>query len=291
MSRIYGKRVRPTEAQRASREQTIAVLDVPTHAPVLVRSGAVELRAVEGEQAVGVQDNLLRGVPCRMGHAYPIGWGDYEVVFPGAFTEEAIPRFMREGTILRDHEWDELPIAYPTLLEERGRDLYAEGVYHPDAAAQAARGVAVDRLSHNLMVGLSIGFFLESDSYKWFGDGQALLDFAQANGFPMNLFDKKQIKSVDGWICGVVRIRQLVEFSQCSVLQANDMAEMMEVNSAGVDSTTTQDAEAQRLRDEAEAAKLRAEAVELRESRARNLRARTLETLAHSQSNLQKENL
>ncbi len=253
MSLVYGKRVRPTQAQRKSLGAfSGAPLDNDAHAPVLVRSGAVELRAVEGEQAVGVQDNLLRCVPCRMGHAYPIGWGDYEVVFPGAFTEFAVPRFMREGTILADHEWDKSPIAMPTLLEERGRDLYAEGMYHATPRGQEFRTVAVDRLSKNLMVGVSIGFFLESDSYKWFVSGQALLDFAQANGYTMNLFDKKQIKSVDGWICGVTRIRQLVEFSQCSVLQANDMAEMMEVHSKGIDAEERQrsdDAETRKLRD------------------------------------------
>jgi hypothetical protein len=276
MSLVYGKRSRPTPAQRSAALGSVPVA-VDTHAPVLVRSFYVELRA-DTEAASGIVDNLLKGVPCRMGHAYPIGWGDYEVVFPGAFAE-AIPRFMREGTILRDHEWDELPIAYPTLLEERGRDLYAEAMYHDYPEAQAARTVAKDRLAQNLMVGLSIGFFLESDSYKWFVSGAAMLEFAKANGYDMKLFDSKQIKAVDGWVCAVTRIRQLVEYSQCSVLQANDMAEMMEVHSSDTDAEERQrsdDAEAKRLRD--------AELISSRESRARDLRARTLETLAHSQS-------
>lgn len=282
MSLVYGKRVRPTQTQRTSLS---VPLDNDPHAPILIRSASFELRA-DTEAASGIVDNLLKGVPCRMGHAYPIGWGDYEVVFPGAFAE-AIPRFMREGTILRDHTWGQLPIAYPTLLEERGRDLYAEAVYHPDPAAQAARGVAKDRLEHGLMVGLSIGFFLESDSYKWFVSGAACLEFAKANGYDMKLFDSKQIKAVDGWVCAVTRIRHLVEYSQCSVLQANDMAEMVEVHSSDHDA---QELERERSQD-AEASRLREEANQLRDNRARDLRARTLETLAHSQSNLQKETL
>ena len=287
MSLVYGKRVRPTAAQRTTAHGSDP-LAIDPHAPVLVRGGSLELRANEGEAATGVVDNLLKCIPCRMGHAYPIGWGDYEVIFPGAFTEEAIPRFMREGTVLRDHEWDKLPIAYPTLLEERGRDLYAEAVYHPDPAAQAARGVAMDRLAHNLMVGVSIGFFLESDSYKWFVSGQALLDFAQANGYNMSLFDKKQIKAVDGWICGVTRVRQLVEYSQCSVLQANDMAEMLEVcatDPTDEERQRAEELERQRSQD-AEATKLRedAEATKLRKQRIRQSLIRASETLAHSQS-------
>jgi hypothetical protein len=286
MSLVYGKRVRPTQAQRKSLGAfSGAPIDNDAHAPVLVRSSSIELRA-DTEAASGIVDNLLKGVPCRMGHAYPIGWGDYEVVFPGAFAE-AIPRFMREGTILADHEWDKSPIAYPTLLEERGRDLYAEAMYHETPRGQEFRTVAKDRLAKNLMVGLSIGFFLESDSYKWFVSGAAMLEFAKTNGYDMKLFDSKQIKAVDGWVCAVTRIRQLVEYSQCSVLQANDMAEMMEVHSSDTDAEERQRSEElERQRsDDAEAKRLRdAELISSRESRARDLRARTLETLAHSQS-------
>ncbi len=285
MSMIYGKRSRPTPAQRSAASGDAPVV-VDTHAPVLVRSGALELRA-EGEAATGVVDNLLKCIPCRMGHAYPLRWGDYEVIFPGAFAE-AIPRFMREGTVLADHEWDKSPIAYPTLLEERGRDLYGEAIYHNTPRGQEFRTVAMDRLPHNLMVGVSIGFYLESDSYKWFVSGAACLEFAKANGYDMKLFDQKQIKAVDGWVCAVTRIRQLVEYSQCSVLQANDMAEMTEVHSVDaeveeLERKRSQDAEAERLREEA--TKLRdVELKRSRETRARELRARTLETLAHSQS-------
>lgn len=271
MAMVYGKRSRPTPAQRSATSGTAPVV-VDTHAPVLVRSSALELRA-EAEAATGVVDNLLKCIPCRMGHAYPIGWGDYEVVFPGAFAE-AIPRFMREGTVLRDHEWDELPIAYPTLLEERGRDLYAEAMYHDYDEAQAARTVAKDRLAKNLMVGVSIGFYLESDSYKWFVSGAACLEFAKANGYDMKLFDQKQIKAVDGWVCAVTRIRQLVEYSQCSVLQANDMAEMTEVHSAGDDTEKRQAEELERKRSQD------AEAARLRNARLRDITQKAIMALA-----------
>lgn len=286
MSLVYGKRVRPTAAQRtASGSDPLAIAP---HAPVLVRGGSLELRssslelrANEGEAATGVMDNLLKCIPCRMGHAYPIGWGDYEVIFPGAFTEFAIPRFMREGTVLRDHEWDELPIAYPTLLEERGRDLYAEAMYHDYDEAQAARTVAKDRLAKNLMVGVSIGFFLESDSYKWFVNGQACLDFAKANGYDMKLFDSKQIKAVEGWVCAVTRVRQLVEYSQCSVLQANDMAEMLEVCAAGDDAEKRLADEERKRTEEIERKRSQdAEATNLRNARLREITLKATEALA-----------
>jgi hypothetical protein len=209
-----------------------------------------------------------------MGYPYEIGWGDMEVVFPGAFTE-ALPQFMTKGTILRDHTWRELPIAYPTLMEERVQDgksvLYAEATYHDHPAAQAARTVAMDRTSSGLMVGLSIGFFLEDDGAMWFKDGPALLAFAKSNGYDLGLFDQKKINGTDSWILGVTKIRNLAEYSQCSVLQANDEAYATEAR-AGENPTTPNDAERKRSLD--------AEAKRLRDARLREITLKATMALA-----------
>jgi hypothetical protein len=255
---IYGLRSRiPNRAQARDLGLPIAYRNAGG-APALVR-------AANEDGGGTADDNKLYGVPCRMGYPYEIGWGDMEVVFPGAFTE-AIPQFMAKGTILRDHTWRELPIAYPTLMEERVQDgksiLYAEATYHVHPAAQAARTVAMDRTTNGLMVGLSIGFFLEDDGAMWFKDGPALLAFAKSNGYDLGLFDQKKINSTDSWILGVTKIRNLAEYSQCSVLQANDEAYATEARAGenptdDVERQRSDDAEAKRLRDEAEATKLR----------------------------------
>lgn len=268
---IYTARKRPSTAQRGA--TTGAPLTLEAHAPALVRAASSDTGTA--------QDNVLRGVPCRMGYAYPIGWGDYEVIFPGAFAS-ALPRFMREGTVLRDHKWDKLPIAYPTLLEQRGQELYGEATYHDHPEAQAARGVAIQRTANGLMVGLSIGFFLESDCYMWFLSGEALLEFAQANGYDMSLFDAKQIKACDGWICGVTEIRQLAEYSQISVLQANDAACLEEARGINTNELPEPSAPAQDAEATAKAAAKAAlvEATQLRDKRFRGLRAAALEVLS-----------
>lgn len=266
---IYSLRSRPTAAMRASH----------TGGPLLVRSEAPALvRAASEESSATMQDNTLVGVPCRMGYPYEIGWGDWEVVFPGAFAE-ALETFRRKGTILRDHNWRELPIAYPTLIEERVQDgksvLYAEAKYHDHPAAQAARVVAMDRVASGLMVGLSIGFYLEDDGAMWFKDGPSLLTFAKANGYDLALFDQKKINAVDGWILGVTKIRRLAEYSQCSVLQANDEAYATEARA-------TEPAEApEPVNDNAElGSSPDAEAKRLRDAAIRNLHITALEALA-----------
>lgn len=280
---IYSPRQRPTLAMRQAVGDTpIKMLSAPS---VYVRSGS---DATGGE----VQENVLKGIPCRMGYPYEIGWGDSEVIFPGAF-KAALPRFRKEGTILRDHNWRELPIAYPTLIEERVEEdksiLYAEATYHSSEAAQAARGVAADRLASGLMVGLSIGFFLDSDGAMWFKDGKTLLAFAKANGYDLGLFDQKAINATEGWVLAVTAISHLAEYSQCSVLQANDEAFATEARSLA---SVAREAAPTPVNDflpvgtppredaEAEAKRLREEATQLRNARLREITLRATMALA-----------
>lgn len=260
------------------------------HEP-LPQARGFELRSDAGELAI--EGNVMRGNPSILGTPYSIGYCG-EVIFPGAF-EGTRERFLAEGFIAQGHEWDELPIAYPTLLEERGRTLYGEAVYHSHQEAQDARAVAQERLAAGKAVGLSIGFFLRSEDYLWFESGAKLLDYAKNNGYDLKQFDRRALKAWDTWLIGVIKIERLVEYSQVTI-PANDGAGLIECDSLGAqrDSLTLDDdepeppapdAEAQRQLD---ASRLRNEQKAARDARYRNLRARQLETLAHSQS---KENL
>lgn len=255
------------EFHRASDHEPLALLrDIDLH--------------MASAQELEVEGNTLRGNPSILGTPYSIGYCG-EVIFPGAF-DGTMERFLKEGFIARGHKWSEDPIAYPTVLEERGKALYGEAVYHDTPNAQSARTIAKERLAAGCAVGLSIGFFLKSEDYLWFENGQKLLDYAKNNGYDLAKFDKRALKAWDTWLIGVIKIERLVEYSQVTI-PANDGAGLIECNSLRQededDTAEGEDAEAQRLRDEQRAA---------RDARYRNLRARQLETLAHSQS---KENL
>lgn len=197
-----------------------------SHDDPLHLSRGYEIRAETGatvvEEAVNAKPRYtLKGNPSLMGTPYSIGYCS-EVIFPGAF-EGSLERFRKEGFIAQGHEWDELPIAFPTLIEERGSALYSEAVYHSTESGQNAATVAMERLAAGLTVGLSIGFFLDYEDYLWFESGQKLLDYATNNGYDLKLFDKKALKALDSWVIGIVRVARLVEYSQVTI-PANDGA-------------------------------------------------------------------
>lgn len=135
-----------------------------------------------------------------------------DVIFPGAYTE-ALPRFRKEGFVAMGHEWDELPIAMPTLIEERGNALYAECEFHSTDDAQEARAVCVERLAKGLSVGLSVGFLCSYEDCMVFETGENLLAFAAANGYDLSLFDRVGITAHKDWCRAILRVARLVEYS------------------------------------------------------------------------------
>lgn len=135
-----------------------------------------------------------------------------DVIFPGAFTP-ALAGFRKDGLVLVGHDWDDLPVAMPTLAEERGNILYTEATFHSTDDGQEARTVCAERLANGLSVGLSVGFFTQPEGYQIFESGQKLLDFAQANGYSLSLFDVPGIKAHNGWCRAILSIAMLVEYS------------------------------------------------------------------------------
>jgi phage head maturation protease len=173
-----------------------------------------------------VRDNSIQVIASTVGN--PDRDGD--VIFPGAFAAVA-QAFVADGFVTVGHDWDELPIAMPTLCEERGADLVCEAEFHSTPEAQAARTVCIERLRAGKKVSLSIGFLPDiSEGVRLFGSGRELLDFAAHSGCDMRLFDRQALASY-GPCRAILRIAELFEFSIVSV-GMNSRARATSVKSA-----------------------------------------------------------
>ena len=91
--------------------------------------------------------------------------------------------FLINGFVPVGHKWDELPVAYPTLAEERGcRPVYGMDVpFHPGRAGRA-HSCAQERIAAGKSMGLSVGFLCADDGIQWFKSGAAPLDYAASKG-------------------------------------------------------------------------------------------------------------
>jgi phage head maturation protease len=187
----------------------------PRHDKAQERHSALAVRRVyemRADQASVTESGVLAGNASVMGTPYIGGW-DWEVIFPGAF-DGALAGFRTSGFVALNHEWEDLPIAYPTLIEQQGANLYTEATYHSHQSAQDARIVAQERLAAGLSVGLSIGFALDYEGYLWFQDGKRLVAYAQANGYDMALFDTARLNTIEDWVRGIITVPTLYEYSQ-----------------------------------------------------------------------------
>jgi phage head maturation protease len=176
---------------------------------------------IKATDATVTDNGTLSGAAAVMGNIDSQG----DVIFPGAFTA-CLAAFQRGGFVAVGHDWDDLPVAMPTLAEERGRILYTEAKFHSTSAGQDARTVCSERLAGGLSVGLSVGFFCGKDSCMWFESGQQLLDFAMNNGYDLSLFDTATIAAEDDFLRAVLRVEDLVEYSIVTK-PANPMAQAM----------------------------------------------------------------
>lgn len=156
-----------------------------------------------------------------------------DIIFPGAF-DGTFDRFMAEGFIALNHQWSAEPIAYPTLIEARGKAIYSEATYHSTECAQEARTIAQERLAANKAVGVSVGFYIASEGGSaWFESGEKLLAFATSNSYDMKLFDRKAVGAIKGWCRGILKVARLAEWSQVNI-PANPQAWATDAKSAPI---------------------------------------------------------
>lgn len=185
-----------------------------------VPAASATLKAAEGGSGT------LSGIASVMGN---LDSAD-DVIFPGAYTE-CLAEFRASGFVAANHEWDENPIAMPTLIEQRGNALYAECVFHSTQDAQDARTICTERLAAGLSVGLSVGFLCAYEDCQVFESGEKLLQFAQANGYDLSLFDRSGIMAHKEWCRAILRVSRLVEYSIVPI-PANGKAQAIAAKSA-----------------------------------------------------------
>jgi phage head maturation protease len=169
-----------------------------------------------------LEANTLKGAAAGIGNIDSHG----DVIFPGAFSPEVLAEFLRSGFVALAHEWDDLPIGYPTIAEERGRMLYTEATFHSTSEAQDVRAVASERIAAGKSVGLSVGFFCQMGDCIDFPNGMELLTYARGLGINMDLLDVAAIAAYDDYIRAIIKVSRLVEYSIVTI-PANPEAEAM----------------------------------------------------------------
>lgn len=163
------------------------------------------------------------------GMASPVGKVDRggDVVFPGCY-QAVLGDFLRTGFVPVNHDWDDLPVAFPTEAFEGqgpgGYGLHATAKFHSTQKGQDARTVCRERLDAGMSVGLSVGMILDRDGYQWLESGAKLLEYAAANGYDMALFDTAGIAAWDRPMRALTKCRELFEFSIATVPMADAWA-------------------------------------------------------------------
>lgn len=80
-----------------------------------------------------------------------------ESVQKGAF-RDTLPKFLRDGFVALNHDWDGLPIATVSNAYEDEKGLFVEAEFHGDERSQQARRVFQERLERGKSVSMSIGY-------------------------------------------------------------------------------------------------------------------------------------
>lgn len=158
--------------------------------------------------------NTIAGAASVLGVMDRSWWND--VICPGAFTR-AIAAFRANGFVAVGHAWDELPVAMPTVCEERGNQLYCEAEFHTTQDAIDARTICEERMAKGLSVGLSVGFRIADDGCARFEKGSDLIAWAVGKGYDMSLFDVAGISAHDGECRAIAEISDLFEYSIVTV--------------------------------------------------------------------------
>ena len=136
-----------------------------------------------------------------------------DVILPGFFAD-VLEAFLEFGFVPTDHAWEWTSlVAMPKVAKEQGRELYTECVFHGTPDAQEVKQKCQERLDNKLSVGLSIGFALDVDGYKWFTSGPELLAWAKKSGYDLKLLDVEGIQAWTGTCRALIKCAELFEYS------------------------------------------------------------------------------
>lgn len=174
-----------------------------------------------------VEGNTIKGVASVTG----IIDRGRDLMFPGCY-KGILSEFLKEGFAARGHDWGADPIIMPTKAQEVGQNLKVEGEYHTTSDAQNNKTVVTERLEKGLFVGLSVGFLPDYSKIIYFEDGAKLLNFAEKNGYDLDLMDVKGIKNEKRGIRGIPTVKKLFEWSVVTV-PMNQLSSVSEVRNFG----------------------------------------------------------
>lgn len=138
-----------------------------------------------------------------------------DVIAPGSF-KSALSGFLKNGFIAVGHDWESLPVAYPTAAKDQAGGLKVTARFHTTEEGQKARTVVKERLEAGLSVGLSIGFRPDRDLCAWFETGKAMWKFCEENGITEGL-DKASILAWKSYCRLIQGVKELFEYSLVTI--------------------------------------------------------------------------
>jgi hypothetical protein len=169
-----------------------------------------ELRA----KGSNLAENRIRVIASSTGN--PDRSGD--VIMPGAFKSAVLKDAVMHGWLDVGHSWDGNPAGFFHDVKMVGDELIIEAEFHTTEKGQTARTVANERLANGKSLSVSIGFWPDYDSVKYFDKGADLIKWAEDNGYDPVLLDTAAIKKLS-WCRAIPTVKQLSEVSSCNLGQ------------------------------------------------------------------------
>lgn len=156
------------------------------------------------------------------------------VCCPNCF-DGALDWWRTNGFVAEGHDWDEMGVAMPRMIEQRGKFLYSEADFHSTPDAQTVRTKCQERLAAGLGVGLSVGFWIAEDGSHYFENGEDLLAWATGKGYDMSMFDTEDITAQEDGVRAISMVETLAEWSIVTI-PANRLSYAADCNAAATPS-------------------------------------------------------
>jgi phage head maturation protease len=138
-----------------------------------------------------------------------------DLILRGAF-EGATEGFVKNGTILVGHEWQDMGVAMPTRASESAEGFEIAGKFHSDDESQRVRTVVAERIAAGKTVAMSIGFMPEKSGVAWFETGESMWDFLVENSLTTGV-DEASVKAWPGWCRLIQKVAEIYEVSFVTV--------------------------------------------------------------------------
>jgi phage head maturation protease len=138
-----------------------------------------------------------------------------DLILRGAF-EGAAEGFVKNGTILVGHEWQDMGVAMPTRASETAEGFAIAGKFHSDDESQRVRTVVAERIAAGKTVAMSIGFMPEKSGVAWFETGESMWDFLVENSLTTGV-DEASVKAWPGWCRLIQKVAEIYEVSFVTV--------------------------------------------------------------------------